>query len=439
MIKAKISSQYLASAFFLIAGINAFMLGGTWLFSIYYRDNLLGDWNTGSAIKYVLVQFNLATENVLASWYSSMLLLLVAIMSLICFSADRKRFAHKNGWLNGGWLFFSLIFALLSLDEIGSLHERVGQIASFNPFGGYALGWVYVLAIPIATVSSCMLIFSWIRLRKHWLSLIFLLLGMASFISIPFQEHIETAMKIAAGEGWHRPIFLTLLEEGAELFGSLCFLIATTLYGSWSGKKTDILSLSDIKLELSYSQKKSLVYGIAAIVCVGIVMILLDLTIAQAEGDTGIAKNWFPSAAAFLSALICFYRSSKQSKIGRYQKSTYFLMGFVSLIFSAYYGSGLYLYTLWSSTFTSQLILGFSIAVTTATTAMFFLRAKIVGWQSWAIALAWLTLLGLAFSFGKFYAPQLSYLAFSSLLLFLCNYAPNLKPVPVLSPLVKRY
>ncbi len=72
------------------AAIHAFLLAGTWLFSRYYRDPSV-DW-----VRYGLVQLNLASENVLASWYGSILLLAIACVACACFLADRARAAERR-------------------------------------------------------------------------------------------------------------------------------------------------------------------------------------------------------------------------------------------------------------------------------------------------------------------------------------------------------
>jgi len=76
-----------------------------------------GEWPIRVKFSYV---FNLAVENVVASWMSSMLLLVIAIFALIGAVVD-----NRSASLRRGWFPVALIFAGLSLDEMASYHERV--------------------------------------------------------------------------------------------------------------------------------------------------------------------------------------------------------------------------------------------------------------------------------------------------------------------------
>jgi hypothetical protein len=178
--------------------------------------------------RYVLVQGHLATENVVAAWYSSMLLLTVACLSLVAWAVGRR-----EGRLNAGWLIFAAIFVVLSLDEIGSLHERIGMLPLAD---GRAVGWTYILAIPIGAVAAFLTAFAWFHLRRVHVTMMLMVAGVLMFVMDPVLERIEMAMIHGAGavQGtWQRSLHDTLLvveEGGLELFGILCFLGAVMAY-----------------------------------------------------------------------------------------------------------------------------------------------------------------------------------------------------------------
>jgi hypothetical protein len=277
-----------------LAGINILFLIGMRLFLTYFRN--LGDWNSAPPIKNLYTQVNLATENVVASWYSSMLLLLAALMAALCFGADRAGGRKK---LAGGWLIVSAVFLLLSFDEMGSLHERIGMLKILNPSGGGALGWVAVLAIPIAGVTIYLAAFGWMRMRAVPHALILFGISLALLAANPVMELIEmrhlredSESSIRAHDRW------ILAEEGAELFGFLLFSLAMALY---------ISSVNRASAGLRLVIPGPVVRLIGIVLSLGAVVTLFAaglVNVYMAEGDTGQPANWPPSVLAGLNAIV---------------------------------------------------------------------------------------------------------------------------------------
>ena len=147
-----------------LAAANLIFTAGTAAFIHYWAARDVYGPRGRALLNYVLVQFHLATENVVAAWYSSMLLLTVAIAAVIAFACDRRQ-SHRGleRAIDAGWLVIAGCFALLSLDEIGSLHERIGMVTRGDSAPN---GWVYALAVPIGLIALFMAAFAWLRLRR---------------------------------------------------------------------------------------------------------------------------------------------------------------------------------------------------------------------------------------------------------------------------------
>jgi hypothetical protein len=97
-----------------LIAISAFCLCMT-----FYSDELAASWGAGERfIRWLWVRkFELGRENSFGSWWSGTLLLIACLHSLDGFVAGRAD-------ARGAWLCLALVLALLSLDEVGSLHER---------------------------------------------------------------------------------------------------------------------------------------------------------------------------------------------------------------------------------------------------------------------------------------------------------------------------
>jgi hypothetical protein len=416
-----VSPKRVAIAITAIALLNLCMLGGAWLFIIYYRS-VSNDWSAGSAVKYLLVQFNLATENVVATWYASMLLLLVSGMAILCFLADRTRHhsGHRDHW-SLGWLLVSLVFAGLSLDELGSVHERVGMVAALNPFGDYAPGWVDLLALPIGLVALFLLVFGWVRVRRSQWAFALMIVGITLFLSIPIQERIEMSLwhSAPAREQWQRPILHLVLEEGAELFGSLCFFSATAVY-LLSGVQQSASATKSLQPNLHFTlERKTILAGVVVIIgLLALGMIGVEFLMEYIpEGDKGIPQNWFPSALAGLAAILCLQIWNTARRYGRINGIVYLAAALFSMLLSLYYGANIqgWLSTAGKSAFSVRHFLKGSLSVVAVLLGI-ALALKVQPWWSRVGTVAWGLLSSLAMSMGRSYAGWLDLVAFAILL-----------------------
>ena len=293
-----------------LLALNLVFTAGTALFinEWNHRDwhGPLGRW----IIDRVLVQFHLATENVVAAWYSSMLLLSVGVAAALTFAVERRATAvHredressgslvKNGsgrLLTHGWLLVAIVFAGLSLDELGSFHERLGML---HRQGVAAVGWVYVLIVPIVLVGLFLLAFAWVRLRRVAAAAALFAVGTLLFLADPVLELAEMAL-LRAGRG--NDLFvhnmLLVIEEGiVELGGALCFLLGTLIYiRRTAGDGPHTFTLGDSAAVLASA--------IAALAMTAAVPAAHWFVALLPPGDTGIPDDWFPAAMLYLLAI----------------------------------------------------------------------------------------------------------------------------------------
>jgi len=180
---------------------------------------------------FVLSQLNLASENVIGVWFSSLVFLLVAFAAMLCFWVDRgaggaqASFIQKQ--LHYGWLPVAGICAVLSFDEVGSIHERLGEsFDSLNLFKDHLAAWVGLFAPLMALVALYLLIFFFWRVSESRLSQALALAATLLWISAPAQEMIELKFKLSGQARGFEPV----TEEGAELIGATLFLISFAEY-----------------------------------------------------------------------------------------------------------------------------------------------------------------------------------------------------------------
>ena len=299
-----------------IIAINILLLAGTFIFNTSRMQ--------------IFRETDLASENVFAAWYSSMLLLLSAVLSFYCFMVDERRIEQNSRrvW-NFGWLVYAAAFATLSFDELGSIHEHIGSFTAFKQAGNLVTntkdsGWVFFYVV-VGVVSLFMLMFSILKLKEVKWSLLLLVTGLLLYLSNPFQEYFEIeTMRAAGGEqSWRRPVNLLLLEEGSEIFGSLSFFTAIALYAKQYPYRIETNKFPVVRV---------VVYCfLGAAIC----LLLIDVLFGDVRGDeqNGVPKNWITAAAAFLLSVYCFFTYNTE------KTNSYLLFGIFLLCLSVYFGS----------------------------------------------------------------------------------------------------
>lgn len=281
-------------------------------------------------------QLNLGSENVAAVWYSSMLLFSVALAMVGCFLVDRRNGSAATASLTDyGWLACAAVFVLLSLDELGSLHERIFFISSMPRVAGLH-GWTSVLAVPIAVVAAGLLWFAAVRVRRHPLAAVLVVSGIVLFLSIPIQEHLEVARYYGEGAE-RRPPWMFVAEEGSELFGALLFLAGAFVYASRSsGLRDGRVRFVELKV------RRSVVTGVIIAALAGLLVTRGLLPLVMDMGDNrGIMENWFPSVAAFtLSLLLLNEGLNARSRGARSAFAGLAVFAAANMVLSVDHGSG---------------------------------------------------------------------------------------------------
>lgn len=284
-----------ALALSLITALNLLFV----LLSVLPRNDALG-------MGYALLRSygNLAVENTAGSWYSSMLFAAASAAMFLCFRVEQrlsKASAELHSSIVGryGWLGICMVFALLSFDEMGSLHERLARLPLLRHLpviGDSAYSWATKLAIPILMVAIAILWFVWSYLRSAPAAIVAALLGVGMLLTVPIQEHIEDSL---TSQNIVRSKLALALEEGTELFGALCFLAAPLLF-----LRSRLLETARNASGVIISPRDVGTLGFLLGTGLAAVVAFLPELLDGADGR-GVPQNWFPSLLALWCAASC--------------------------------------------------------------------------------------------------------------------------------------
>lgn len=254
----------------------------------------------------VVHQLRLQSENVIGVWYASMVFLGASL--LFALAALRARQARAHTWSARGWGAFAAITALLSLDELGSLHERLGLM--LDPFEH--LGWIGVLAVPGAIVVGGMVLFAAKVAREEPAVAALVALGAVLLATVPVQEWFE----VHVGRD---PVVGAVLEEGTELAAALLFVAAGLLKLPASGHP---------RLAAPRCGWTVVAAAVVAAAAVGAVASARALAFLPDRGGLGEPAHWFLAAPPFLAGVLLLFEGVPAGA-GR------MALGLVTLVMSA--------------------------------------------------------------------------------------------------------
>lgn len=253
------------------------------------RDQLTG-------IPALLVhQLRLQSENVVGVWYASMLLLLAGL----CFAAAAGR-AHANSrdpWRVLGFAGLAAMMAALSLDELGSLHERFEPAGLPNPFGS-GTSWVGIVAIPGGIALVAVAVFGW-RLAREDGRVFWLLTAAAALLAtVPLQELVELRLEERRG------LAGAVLEEGTEL-AAATLLVAAALAALGPAPS----------LRWIPPPSRRLASGVLVASAAGAVAAFFAVE-SPLSGGLGKPFQWFLAAPMFVAGVSVFGRVPGSGRVG---------------------------------------------------------------------------------------------------------------------------
>lgn len=267
-LNTKILSSWLGKYWWsLLVSVNLFLIA----FTITYPhlSNFPQKWR-------FVTPFSLHTENNFAVWWSGIILLLAALLAYQRILTD----SNKNKL---AWYILAIVLTGLSLDEIGSFHERIGV----------AKGWNGIL--PFGILVLCLLAYTNIKLfysKQTVINAKYLSIAIALFFSVALQEYLEHNY---AWKPWMIGIRVGI-EEGTELLATL-FVLLAVIYQK--DKRLTLLSL------LPHSQS---IINLRWVAITGFVAHVIGSYLIVKFGDPftrGNPMNWYPVAIYFCIALIC--------------------------------------------------------------------------------------------------------------------------------------
>lgn len=407
----KIAVNYIYNMVYSIFGINLIFLGGTWL----SKSELIA--NAKFSIQLFCVHFNLLEENVIASWYSSMLYFLIGIIAFFCYLKDEQK---VNQWyekvLNAFWLVIAIIFFLLSFDEMGSFHEVIGETDFMKSIGnGKDSGW-FIFHFAIGTIGIFMCLFFFFKFKQYPFQLAMNLLAILLLLSNPLQEEFEmNSWRNSLNQStWKRPMLFIILEEGSEIFASYFFLYSFTIYLI---KKTIITYKGKAMLKMDFIlHKYFFTFLVLLLVALGALMLVTFYFPWKISGrsDFGLPQNWFPSIVSIFCCFVCLYFEVTFKKKTGFLGSIYILLVFISIATSAYFGANLYFYR---DTFLAQvrlILLGATIILALMLIMEFKGNAITKYLSAWLISF-----IVSVYCPAGFYTTFLAYLSYSFLLIAL--------------------
>ncbi len=255
------------AVFWPIIALNIILLVLTWLSTTLPETS--GLWKITS-------YFNLAYELNIAVWIVAMFLLLNGLLAFEVFrsSPTSTRYA---------WLCLAVVFVLLSWDEMGSFHERIGD-----------QGWAAYVPIAVGLGVPCAYaIITLLRSAETRRSALLIILGFGLLASVVFQEFLESqGLGLMIGNGLR-----TAIEEGSELFAILLFLIAVTPHLK---RPADLLGPSSLVPTLRTFRGLLIPIAVGAGLHLALIPTTLSYTDVGQRGDPGV---WYPSAMFFVLAL----------------------------------------------------------------------------------------------------------------------------------------
>ena len=174
----------------------------------------------------LLPLLNLDTDVTIPTWFSSLLLLSVAILAVVTWRLTRQLSARRT--LDHFWLVIAATFLLLSIDEVARIHETIGTKLAAK-LAGKTTGLLYynwvILGVPFAALFAAASIPFLIRLPKA-IAIAFVTAGLLFLSGAVGVEMFNGKQSELHGDENIRYVLGTALEEFLEMSGVGLFLVA---------------------------------------------------------------------------------------------------------------------------------------------------------------------------------------------------------------------
>ena len=236
--------------------------------------------------------FSVGLENNIGAWWSGVLLVLAAVHSFDGFRRYREQGSAK---LALAWLVIAGVLVGLSLDEVGSLHERVGQRGGWwalLPFG-------VVIVVAVSWASWQM----WSSTSERR-SIKLIAVAFALFAATAGNEYLEHALEWPA---WLRP-WRAGFEEGLELVGMLILISVAMRHSGGAFREAIPGEASRPCLWMSHSMPGGLLLAAAAVA-----PFFAVLSAGLTDTHRGRPADWL-AMTMFLLAALAAWRSVLRAK-----------------------------------------------------------------------------------------------------------------------------
>lgn len=226
--------------------------------------------------------FSVGLENNIGAWWSGALLFLAGVHAL---DGYRRYWDQGVTKLAVAWLVVACTIIALSLDEIGSLHERVGR--DFGWWGLLPFGVVIIASVAWTTWQM------WADPRERR-SIRLIALAFGLFAATAFNEYLEHSIAWpAAMRPWR-----TGFEEGIELVGML-LLVAVALRNSGDAfREADRSEAEQPCLWVTHSMPAGVLLAVVAVS-----PLLAVITTGLHDTFRGRPADWLASMMFLLAGL----------------------------------------------------------------------------------------------------------------------------------------
>ena len=273
---------------FWVAGINLFLVFAS-VYQHTFPLSTLGE--------RIFRQFDLGEEMNLGAWWSAMVLFSIGLLcyELYCNRANRTR--------KVAWLLLPIAFTCLSIDEIGSVHERIETwiqiIDSYVPISLTQLVDPYVPIIIAGVILVPLPLITLWGSKETRSSAVLLLWGFLLLSTIAFQERLEGAVE------WYRWGGIRLgVEEGTELLGMFLCYWGVVLQRPKSSLTDQLRRGIPNPLWMNNIQKIVLIGFVVHLCITAFVSVSINVDYS------GRTLVWYPAAISFIIGLTTYWQYS---------------------------------------------------------------------------------------------------------------------------------